>query len=80
LAFHLISACPVPRLSWDVTLGEDQCQVRTGAAALVLAALNNVILARFVILGVANVPRQMRPLDAHPAVAVRLVLQSLLDY
>lgn len=37
------------RLHWrrDVTLGEDHCQVRKGEAPLVLAALNNVVLALF---------------------------------
>ena len=70
------------RLHWrrDVTLREDQCQVRTGSAPLVLAALNNVILALFDFLGVANVPQQMRRLDAQPARAVRLVLGSLLTF
>lgn len=68
------------RLHWrrDVTLGEAQCQVRKGAAPLVLAALNSVVLAVFDFLGAGNVPQQMRRLDAHPALAVRLVLDSLL--
>lgn len=37
------------RLHWrrDVTLGEDHCQVRKGAAPLVLAALNSLVLAVF---------------------------------
>lgn len=70
------------RLHWrrDVTLREDHCQVRKGAAPLVLAALNNVVLALFDFLGVANVPQQMRRLDAQPARAVRLVLGSLLTF
>jgi predicted transposase YbfD/YdcC len=70
------------RLHWrrDVTLGEDHCQVRKGAAPLVLAVLNNVVLALFDFLGVANVPQQMRRLDAQPARAVRLVLESLLTF
>jgi predicted transposase YbfD/YdcC len=68
------------RLHWrrDVTLGEDHCQVRKGKAPLVLAALNNVVLALFDFLGVGNVKEQMRRLDAQPALAVRLVLGSLL--
>lgn len=68
------------RLHWrrDVTLGEDHCQVRKGAAPLVLAALNSLVLAVFDFLEVGNVPQQMRRLDAHPAQAVRLVLGSLL--
>ena len=70
------------RLHWrrDVTLGEDHCQVRKGSAPLALAALNNMILALFDFLGVANVPQQMRHLDAQPARAVRLVLGSLLTF
>jgi hypothetical protein len=39
-----------------VTLGEDHCQVCKGAAPLVLAALNNLVLAVFDFLGVSNVP------------------------
>jgi predicted transposase YbfD/YdcC len=68
------------RLHWrrDVTLGEDQSQVRKGAAPLVLAALNNVVLSLFDFLGTTNVPQQMRRLEAQPARAVRLVLGSLL--
>jgi predicted transposase YbfD/YdcC len=70
------------RLHWrrDVTLGEDRCQVRKGAAPLVLAALNSGVLALFDFLGVTNVPQQMRRLDAQPARAVRLVLGSLLTF
>ncbi len=70
------------RLHWrrDVTLGEDQCQVRKGAAPLVLAALNNLVLALFDFLGGGNVPQQMRRLDAQPARAVQLLLGSLLTF
>jgi predicted transposase YbfD/YdcC len=70
------------RLHWrrDVTLGEDRCQVRKGAAPLVLAALNSGMLALFDFLGVTNVPQQMRRLDAQPARAVRLLLGSLLTF
>jgi predicted transposase YbfD/YdcC len=70
------------RLHWrrDVTLGEDRCQVRKGTAPLVLAALNNVVLALFDFLGVTHVPQQMRRLDAQPARAVRLVLGSVLTF
>jgi predicted transposase YbfD/YdcC len=70
------------RLHWrrDVTLGEDHCQVRKGSAPLVLAALNNLVLALFDFLGVTNVPQQMRRLDALPGLAVHLVLGSLLTF
>jgi predicted transposase YbfD/YdcC len=70
------------RLHWrrDVTLREDHCQVRTGAAPQVMAALNNLVLAVFDFLGVQNVPQQMRRLDAQPHRAVRLLLGSLLTF
>ncbi len=61
-----------------MTLREDHCQVRKGAAPQVVAALNNLVLALFDFLGVRNAPQQMRRLDAHPALAVRLLLCSLL--
>lgn len=64
----------------DVTLGEEQCQVRKGAAPLVLAVLNNGVLALFEFLGGAPVPQQMRRLDAQPGRAVQLVLGSLLTF
>jgi predicted transposase YbfD/YdcC len=70
------------RLHWrrDVTLREDHCQVRTGAAPQVVAALNNLVLAMFDFLGVQNVPQQMRRFDAQPHRAVRLLLGSLLTF
>lgn len=68
------------RLHWrrDVTLREDHCQVRTGTAPLVLAALNNLVLAVFDFLRVQNGAKQMRLLDAQPDRALRLLLGSLL--
>jgi hypothetical protein len=54
------------------------CQVCKGSAPLVLTAVNNVVLALFDFLGVANIPRQMRRLDAQPAQAVQILLGSLL--
>jgi hypothetical protein len=70
------------RLHWrrDVTLREDHCQVRKGAAPQVLAALNNLVLALFDFLGTHNVPKQMRMLDAQPHRALRLLLGSLLTF
>jgi predicted transposase YbfD/YdcC len=70
------------RLHWrrDVTLGEDHCQVRKGAAPQVLAVLNNLVLAVCDFLGVHNVAQQMRRFDAHPQRAVRLLLGSLLTF
>ena len=54
------------RLHWrrDVTLGEDACQTRTGAAPGVLAQLNSTVLALMDRVGVHNVARQMRYFDA----------------
>jgi hypothetical protein len=55
------------RLHWrrDVTLGEDRCQTRTGAAPGILARLNSAVLSLMDRLGVHNVPRQARFFDAH---------------
>jgi len=62
------------RLHWrrDVTLREDDCQVRKGEAPRVLAVLD--------FFGVSNVPSQMCFFDAHPLQAVRLLLGSLLTH
>ena len=64
----------------DVTLREDDCQVRKGEAPRVLAVLNSFLLALLDFLGVSNVPSQMRTFDAHPLQAVRLLLGSLLTF
>jgi len=70
------------RLHWrrDVTLREDDCQVRKGDAPRVLAVLNSCLLALLDFLGVSNVPSQMRTFDAHPLQAVHLLLGSLLTF
>jgi len=64
------------RLHWrrDVTLGEDQCQVRKGVAPRVLAVLNSFVLGLFDLLEVPNTARQMRSFDAHPHQVIRLIL------
>lgn len=64
------------RLHWrrDVTLGEDHCQVRTGQAPQVLAALNNAILALADACHVRNLAAQMRIFAAHPEQALALLL------
>jgi predicted transposase YbfD/YdcC len=64
----------------DVALREDDCQVRKGEAPRVLAVLNSCLLALLDFLGVSNVPSQMRTFDAHPLLAVRLLLGSLLTF
>jgi len=70
------------RLHWrrDVTLREDHCQVHKGQAPRVLAVLNTFLLALMDFLGVSNVPQQMRCFEAHPLLAVRLLLASLLTF
>jgi hypothetical protein len=70
------------RLHWrrDVMLREDACQVRKGEAPRVLAVLNSFLLALLDWQGVTNVPHQMRIFDARPALAVRLLLGSLLTF
>ena len=70
------------RLHWrrDVTLREDDCQVRKGEAPRVLAVLNSFLLALLVFVGVSNVPSQMRTFGAYPWQAVRLLLGSLLTF
>jgi predicted transposase YbfD/YdcC len=61
----------------DVTLGEDACQVRKGAAPHTLAVLNSFVLALFDFCQVSNAKQQMRRFDARPLQAVRLLLKSL---
>jgi predicted transposase YbfD/YdcC len=64
------------RLHWrrDVTLGEDACQTRTGAVPALLARLNSTVLGLMDRLGVRNVARQARYLDAHLEQAIQLLL------
>jgi hypothetical protein len=61
----------------DMTLREDHCQGRKGAAPRVLAVLNSFLLGLFDLLGVTNVARQMRLFDACPLQAIRLLLATL---
>jgi hypothetical protein len=63
-----------------VTLREDLCQVRKGQAPRLLALLNRFLLGLFDLFGVSNVPQQQRRFDAHPLLAVRLLLGSLLTF
>lgn len=58
----------------DVTLGEDACQVRTGQAPQVLAALNNAVLALADSLKVSNLAALLRTFNAHPGQALALLL------
>ena len=63
----------------DVTLGEDACQVRKGAAPHTLAVLNSFVLALFDVCHVSNAKQCMRRFDAQPLQAVRLLLKSLVE-
>lgn len=62
-------------LHWrrDVSLGEDRCQTRTGAAPGILARLNSAILSLMDRLGIDNVARQARFFDAHVDQAVQAI-------
>lgn len=64
----------------DVTLREDHCQVRKGAAPRILAVLNSFLLGLLDFCGVTNVPKQMRLFDARPHLVARLLLGSLLTF
>ena len=66
------------RLHWrrDATLGEDACQTRTGSVPDLLARLNTTVLCLMDRLGVRNVPRQIRYLDAHLEQAIQLLLSG----
>lgn len=60
----------------DVTLKEDVCQTRTGAAPSLGARLKSTVLSLMDRLGVSNVARQGRYLDAHVEQALQLVLTA----
>jgi len=61
----------------DVTLGEDRLQLSCKAAALVMAALNCIILALFDRLHHTNCGRAMRIYNAHPDQALALLCRPL---
>lgn len=67
------------RLHWrrDVTLGEDGCTVSRGQAPLVLATLNNAILALVDRLPISNLAAQQRIFDAQPQRALDLILHPI---
>ena len=67
------------RLHWrrDATLGEDACTVSRGQTLLVLATLNNVILALADRIGVTNLAAQQRIFDARPNEALNLILHPI---
>lgn len=57
----------------DVTFGEDTCQVRTGAAPQVLAALRNTAIGTLRRAGHANIAAALRSFAARPLDALRLL-------
>jgi hypothetical protein len=57
----------------DVTLGEDACRVRSGAAPLILSTLRNTVVNLLNGLGVSNKAAALRRHAAHPYEALRLV-------
>ena len=60
----------------DATLGEDACTVTVAGGALILAALNNAILALLDRCHVTNVRSAMRRFSAKPELALALILGS----
>jgi predicted transposase YbfD/YdcC len=60
----------------DVSMGEDHCRVRTGAAAMILSTMRNVILNLLNKSGVTNKAQALRRHAAHPHEALKLVRPS----
>lgn len=60
----------------DVTMGEDACRVRTGAAPMILSTMRNVALNLMNRLGVTNKAATLRRHAAHPSEALKLVRPS----
>ena len=63
------------RLHWvrDVTFDEDRCQVRSGAAPQVMAALRNTAIGLLRCEGADNIAAALRTYAAHPQRALALV-------
>jgi predicted transposase YbfD/YdcC len=57
----------------DVTLGEDACRVRTGAAPQVLAALRNAVVHLLCDVDAESRPAAIERLQAHPDEAKQLI-------
>ena len=79
-AAHLLALVRGPwgienRLPWvrDVTFDEDRCQIRTGAAPQVMAALRNVVIGLFRFTGVRNIAAARRTHAWHAQLAIALV-------
>lgn len=69
--WHIENRCHWRR---DATLGEDRCTVRQPRVATVLAVLNSAILAIFDHLKIANARKARRLFDAHPQLALALLI------
>jgi hypothetical protein len=67
------------RLHWvrDMSLGEDACRVRTGAAPQVLCGLRNTVLYVLRATGLVRIAEALRHLAARPDEAVQRVMQPL---
>ncbi len=63
------------RLHWvrDVTFDEDRCQIRTGAAPQVMAALRNLVIGLFRLTGARNIAAALRTHAWHAERAIALV-------
>jgi predicted transposase YbfD/YdcC len=57
----------------DVTLGEDACRVRKGAAPQVLAALRNAVVHLLAGVGARSRPEAIERLQLHPEEARKLI-------
>lgn len=57
----------------DVTLGEDRCRVRTGAAPQVLAALRNAVVHLLHTVPANSCPEAIEWLQVHPDYAHKLI-------
>jgi hypothetical protein len=62
------------KLHWvrDVTFDEDRCQIRTGAAPQVMAALRNTVIGLLRLSGVCNIAAALRSHAWHPQCAIAL--------
>ena len=60
----------------DVTLGEDQCRVRTGAAPHILSTIRNSLLNLLHRTKVINIAAALRRNAAHPMEALEMLLEQ----
>jgi len=66
------------RVHWvrDVTFDEDRCQVRSGAAPQVMAALRNTVIGVLRLAGVRNIAAALRSCAWHAERTIDLVARS----